>query len=83
MMKIIGKTDDGYILTATKDDIAGIQGYYRTEKRNDIGDCIDAYGLFRKYNSVSSAFKQIDQLRNAAEILNSAADFITQFNKED
>ena len=78
-MKIIGKTKDGYILEASRDDIAGIQGMYGHSATVEIGTVIDTEGLFRKYSNVNSAFNEISKLRQTAEMITKAADWIEQF----
>ena len=78
-MKIIGKTKDGYILEASRDDIAGIQGMYGHSTTVEIGTVIDTEGLFRKYSNVNSAFNEISKLRQTAEMITKAADWIEQF----
>lgn len=40
-MKIIAKTENGYILEASRDDIAGIQGMYGHSATVEIGTVID------------------------------------------
>lgn len=81
-MKIIGKSEDGFILTASKDDVAAIEGLYRHEKRYEIGDIIDIEGLFRNYTSVDIALRDIEKLRHTSELLNNAVDWIEQFRGE-
>lgn len=78
-MKIIGKTKDGYILEASRDDIAGIQGMYGHSATVEIGTVIDTEGLFRKYSNVNSAFNEISKLRQTAEMITKVADWIEQF----
>ena len=78
-VKIIGKTKDGYILEASRDDIAGIQGMYGHSATVEIGTVIDTEGLFHKYNNVNSAFNEISKLRQTAEMITKAADWIEQF----
>lgn len=78
-VKIIGKTKDGYILEASRDDIAGIQGMYGHSATVEIGTVIDTEGLFYKYNNVNSAFNEISKLRQTAEMITKAADWIEQF----
>ncbi len=82
-MKIIGKSEDGFILTASKDDVAAIEGLYSREKRYEIGDIIDIEGLFREYTSVDKALRDIDKLRHTSELLNNAVDWIEQFRSKE
>ena len=80
-VKVIGKTKNGYILEASRDDIAGIQGMYGHSANIEIGTIIDIEGLFKKYSNVNSAFNDISRLRQTAEMITSAADWIEQFKK--
>lgn len=82
-MKIIGKSENGYILTASKDDVAAIEGLYSHQKRYEIGDIIDIEGLFSRYTSVNIALKDIEKLRHTSELLNEAVDWIQQFRGEE
>ena len=82
-MKVIGKTEDGFILEASKDDIAGIQGLYWCDARIKIGDTIDFEGLFRKYSSAANAFNNIEKLRYTATLINEAADWVEQFRNNE
>ena len=82
-MKIIGKSEDGYILTASKEDVAAIEGLYSHQKRYEIGDIIDIEGLFSRYTSVNIALKDIEKLRHTSELLNEAVDWIQQFRGEE
>ena len=81
-MKIIGKSEDGYILTASKEDVAAIEGLYSHQKRYEIGDIIDIEGLFSRYTSVNMALKDVEKLRHTSELLNDAIDWIQQFRGE-
>lgn len=80
-MKIIAKTENGYILEASRDDIAGIQGMYGHSATVEIGTVINTEGLFRKYSNVNSAFNEISKLRQTAEMITKAADWIEQFKE--
>ena len=81
-MKIIGKSEDGYILTASKENVAAIEGLYSHQKRYEIGDIIDIEGLFSRYTSVNMALKDVEKLRHTSELLNDAIDWIQQFRGE-
>lgn len=84
MMKVIGKTDDGYILTATADDIAAIQGMYRYETKIDIGTEVDVDQLFRKYNSIAFALKDIEELKDhTCDLVLKAAEWIELFRERE
>lgn len=81
-MKIIGKTENGYIVEASEDDVAAIEGRYVHEKRYEIGDIIDIYGLFRKYNTVSMALKDINNLRLCANNIIDATNWIEKYSNK-
>ena len=78
-MKIIGKTENGFILEASKDDVAGMEGMYSHQRRFEIGDVVDIYGLFQKYNSVSIALNDINRLRMSAKNIIDAASWVEEF----
>lgn len=80
-MRIIGKTDNGFILDASKDDVAAIEGLYSHEKRFEIGDVIDIYGLFSKYSSVRSALRDIDKLKESAQRIIDSAEWVKEFSE--
>lgn len=80
-MRIIGKTDNGFILDASKDDVAAIEGLYSHEKRFEIGDVIDIRGLFSKYYSIRSALRDIDRLKNSAQIIIDSAEWVKEFSE--
>ena len=81
-MKIIGKTKDGFILEATKDDVAGLAGlYYTYETQFDVGDIIDIEGLHSKYVSVAIALKDISDLKKSAQRLIDAANWVDKFRQ--
>jgi hypothetical protein len=78
-MKIIGKTKDGFILEASKDDVAGMEGLYSHEKHFEVGDMIDIYGLFSKYSAVNSAFNDIERLRSSVNRIIDASNWVAEF----
>jgi hypothetical protein len=78
-MKIIGKTNDGFILEASRDDVAAMEGLYSHQKRFEVGDLIDMEGLFSKCKSIDIAFNDIDRLRNSAENIIKATSWIEEF----
>lgn len=81
-MKIIGKTEDGFILEASKDDVAAMEGLYSHQKRFQVGDLIDMEGLFTRCKSIDMAFNDIDRLRSSAENIIKATSWIEEFRKE-
>lgn len=78
-MKIIGKTNDGFILEASREDVAAMEGLYSHQKRFEVGDLIDMEGLFSKCKSIDIAFNDIDRLRNSAENIIKATSWIEEF----
>lgn len=78
-MKIIGTTNDGFILEATRDDVAALEGLYSHEKRFKVGDLIDVYGLFTKYRSINMALNDISKLKYSAQNIIDSADWVEEF----
>jgi len=66
-MRIIGKTEDGFILEASRDDVAGLEGLYTHEKKFNVGDLIDFDKFHKKYRSIDSALNDISRLKAAAQ----------------
>lgn len=81
-MKIIGKTDYGFILEASKEDVAAMEGLYSNEKQFHIGDKIDIHELFIKYNTVRAALRDINKLRTFSQNIIDASDWIKEFQGE-
>ena len=80
-MRIIGKTNDGFILDASNNDVAALEGLYSHEKRFEVGDVIDIYGLFSKYSSVRSALRDIDKLKESAQRIIDSAEWVKEFSE--
>ena len=78
-MKIIGKTDDGFILEATKEDVAGLEGLYTREKNFRVGDLIDFDKFHNKYRSIESALNDINRLKEAAQRIIDSAEWVEEF----
>ena len=78
-MKIIGKTNDGFILEASKDDVAEMEGLYSHQKKFEVGDLIDMEGLFSHCKSIDIAFDNIDRLRRFAKNIIEATAWIEEF----
>jgi len=78
-MKIIGRTKDGFILEASKNDVAAMEGLYSYQKQFEVGDLIDMSGLFSKCKSIDTAFNDIDHLRQSAENIIKATSWIEEF----
>ena len=81
MMKIIGKTEDGFILEASKADVSAMEGLYEYQKIFDVGDVIDMKGLFNRYNTVDIAFNNIPELVNSANRIINACHWVEEFRK--
>jgi len=80
-MKIIGRTKDGFILEASKNDVAAMEGLYSYQKQFEVGDLIDMSGLFSKCKSIDTAFNDIDHLRQSAENIIKATSWIEEFRR--
>ena len=78
-MRIIGKTEDGFILEASKDDVAGLEGLYTNEKNFRVGDLIDFDKFHNKYRSVESALNDISRLKAAAQRIIDNAEWVEEF----
>lgn len=78
-MKIIGKTKDGFILEASENDVAAMEGLYSHQKKFEVGDLIDMSGLFSRCRSIDIAFNDIDHLRQSAEDIIKATSWIEKF----
>ena len=79
LMKIIGRTKDGFILEASDNDVAAMEGLYSHEKRFEVGNLIDMNGLFSKCKSIDIAFNDISRLRTAAKNILDATSWIEEF----
>lgn len=80
-MKIIGETKDGFILEASKDDVAAMEGLYSHQKKYEVGDLIDIMGLFSRYANINNALNDINRLRISAENIIKAAAWVEEFRK--
>lgn len=78
-MKIIGKTKDGFIIEASREDVAAMEGLYVHEKKFEVGDLIDIRGLFSNCQSIDMAFNDINRLRHSAENIIQATSWIEKF----
>lgn len=81
-MRIIGKTEDGFILEASRDDVAGLEGLYAHEKQFKVGDLIDINGLCSKYKGVHVALNDIDRLKKSAQLIINNAAWVEEFRNE-
>lgn len=81
MMKIIGKTEDGFILEASKADVSAMEGLYEDQKIFNVGDVIDMRGLFSRYKTVDIAFNNIPKLVDSANRIINACHWVEEFRK--
>ena len=81
-MRIIGKTNNGFILEASKDDVAAMEGLYSHEKMFKVGDLIDMSGLFSHCKSIDMAFNDINRLRKSAKNIIEATSWIEEFRNQ-
>lgn len=81
MMRIIGKTDDGFIIEASKSDVSAMEGLYEHQKRFNVGDVIDMEGLFNRYKTVAIAFNDIPRLVNSAQNIIDACHWVKEFKE--
>lgn len=76
-MKIIGQTEDGYVLTANHHEVANLTGYFShsSSKRPAIkvGDVIEVAKMFRHLYDLERAKVEISdmaaKLRTAADLI--------------
>lgn len=80
-MRIIGKTDDGFILEASKSDVSAMEGLYEHQKRFNVGDVIDMEWLFNRYKTVVIAFNDIPRLVNSAQNIIDACHWVEEFKE--
>lgn len=82
-MKIIGKTDAGFLLEANSDEIANLLGYYSdyqlperggyNREKLQIGDQVNVAAMFKHLRELEHAGKE---MTNLASKLRTAADLI-------
>ena len=78
-MKIIGKTKEGFIIEASKDDVAALENLYSHQKTFNVGDLIDVSQLFSKLRSIKTALDNIERLKDATETLYGSCEWIKNF----
>ena len=83
-MKVIGKSEDGYIITATKDEIANLQGlysHYSDEFKVNVGDELNIKPFYDMAKNANSIRSRRDELESMARHIDSALriiDFVTK-----
>lgn len=72
-MKVIGKSEDGYIITVTKDEIANLQGlHYSDGFRVNIGDELNIKSFYDMAKEANSIRGRINELERVARYIDSA-----------
>lgn len=80
-MKVIGKTDHGVLLEASRDELARLVGYFsgfqmdRSGQRIGIGDEIQ---ISKMYDQLYDIGRKTKELAEAAKLLRSAASLVEQ-----
>lgn len=83
-MKVIGQSEDGYIITATKDEIANLQGlysHYSDEFKVDVGDKLNIkpfYAMARKANGIQSRRDELESVANYIAAALKMIDYVTK-----
>ena len=83
-MKVIGKTEDGYLINAKQDELANLQGmysHYDDNFRLNIGDEINIKPFYDMAKEAVRLRNRSDELRTAANHIDSAIriiDFVTK-----
>ena len=82
-MKIIGGTESGFILEATKDEVANLAGYYSYNHAPDKGYHKDAFNIGDQVN-VDAMYRQLyslarlgDQVESTKKTLEAAIQLLT------
>lgn len=83
-MKVIGESKNGYIITATKDEIANLQGlysYYSDGFKVNVGDELNInpfYDMAKKANSIRSRRDELESVANHIDAALRIIDFVTK-----
>lgn len=83
-MKVIGKSEDGYIITATKDEIANLQGLYSHYSDGfevNVGDELNIKPFYDMAKEANNIRDRRDELESVARHIDSAIriiDFVTK-----
>lgn len=68
-MKVIGRTEKGYILDATKEEIANLIGFYSEygkgfkEKSIGIGSEIKVSGMYKQLYELAGSYEKIERAK--------------------
>ena len=83
-MKVIGKSENGYIITATKDEIANLQGLYSQYSdgfKVNVGDELNITPFYHMAKEANGIRSRRDELESVANHIDSALriiDFVTK-----
>ena len=83
-MTVIGKSENGYIITATKDEIANLQGLYSHYSNGfnvDVGDELNIkpfYDMAKEANSIRSRRDELESVANHIDSALRIIDFVTK-----
>ena len=83
-MKVIGENKDGYIITATKDEIANLQGlysHYSNDFRVNVGEDINIQPFYKIGREVQSLRNYNEEMKKAMKCIDEAThviDFVTK-----
>ena len=83
-MKVIGESENGYIITATKDEIANLQGLYSHYSDGfnvDVGDELNIkpfYDMAKEANSMRSRRNELESVANHIDSALRIIDFVTK-----
>lgn len=83
-MKVIGENKEGYIITATKDEIANLQGlysYYNNDFRVNVGEDINIQSFYKMGREVQSLHNHNEEMKKAIKCIDEATriiDFVTK-----
>lgn len=88
-MEVIGKTEDGYIIEASKDEIAHLIGYsskYDNGARVNVGDEIQVNKMFNQLYELKQNAPELNKVvktfRNLADLLEPVCPVIEKQIKE-
>ena len=91
-MKIIGETENGFILEASKDEVANLKGFYsdynlsknNKELESKIGGIIEIEPIYNRYRAFESIIKStdfskaLDRLKDTVAVLTPVQELFNQ-----
>ncbi len=75
-MKIIGESDKGFIISATKSEIANLTGFYseynyeKGKDRPKVGDSIEVHAMYKRLYEIA---RRRGEIKTAQKMLRDAA----------